>query len=160
MAINRKTILLTSLIMMLAIPIFAQEGTPDYERGERQRKNLEMLQLTADQEDQMKTLRYEHEKKRITLQANLRSQQLELKRLKQSDDPNRRKIHAQVEKVGQARVDIGKSRADHQLEVRQILSKEQYKTFQKNRYQRGGKRFHHKGNHRGNQHEGKRFSRR
>ena len=160
MTIYKKRILLTSVFVLLAVPSLAQESTSSFDDMQGLGKNNQALKLSAEQQAQMKTLRYKHEKQRIDLNANLKREQLELKRLNQAEDPNRRKIHAQVEKVGQARVDIGKSRADHQLEVRKILTKEQYKTFQKHRNLHDGKKAHCKGSFHNQQGKGKRHARR
>jgi Spy/CpxP family protein refolding chaperone len=130
------------LFLALTLPAFSQIGVPGDGPAMGKDNIFQELQLTSEQEDQMRTLRYNLEKKLIQLQANLKTEQLELKKLKQADEPNKKKIHAQIEKVGQERIALEKARADHHLEIRKILTVEQYRKFKGDTKARGGRKGH------------------
>ena len=124
-----KWSLISLLILVLAIPAFSQPDMGSRKHMAQSEQFAENLKLTPDQQTQMEGLRYSHEKAMINLQATLKTEMLEVKQLKLADEPNRKKIFAQIDKVGAARIAIEKAKADHQLEVRKILSEEQYKVF-------------------------------
>ncbi len=151
-----KNFILPLLLLALSMPIFAQMGTAGDGYGQGKANKLQELQLTSEQEIQMQNLRYDFEKVQIALKADLKTEQLELKKIKQADEPNKKKIHAQIEKVGEKRVAMEKARADHQLEIRKVLTDDQYKIFKKNMKAGAGRKGHRgKGNH-GNYEEGPR----
>ncbi|MBT3254414.1 MAG: periplasmic heavy metal sensor [Candidatus Marinimicrobia bacterium] len=133
------------LLLVVALPTYALKGPAKEGAGQGKAGRLQEMQLTEEQEDQMQDLRYAHEKILIGLKADLKTAQLELKKLKQADEPNKKKIHAQIEKVGKQRIAIDKARADHHLEVRKVLTAEQFKVFKKKMRTRTG----HKGGRKG-----------
>ncbi len=130
-----KRLIVPILVLTMALPSFAQAGKSKMQRGNM----LDELNLTQEQETQMKELRYSHEKNMIDLEAKLKRVQLDLKKLERADEPNKKKIHAQIEKVGSARVAVQKARADQQLEIRKVLTEEQYKIFRKNMRGKGAR---------------------
>ncbi len=133
------------LIMVLALPTFAQKRSLKDGSGPGKEDKFQKLQLTDEQEDQMESLRYDHEKILIELKADLKTAQLDLKKLKRADEPNKKKIHAQIEKVGKHRIAIDKARANHHLEVRKVLTEDQFKMFQKKMKAKS----HHRGKRKG-----------
>ena len=50
----------------------------------------------------MQSLRFDKEEILIKLRAKQQSAQLELRKLKRADEPNKKKIYAQIDKVGAA----------------------------------------------------------
>ncbi len=135
-----KRMLVPMLVIALAVPTLAQPGKGQMKRGMEGGNLLESLDLTEEQESQIKDLRYAKEKKMINLQAKVKSENLDLRKLKRADDPNKKKIYAQIEKVSDARVAVQKARADHQLAMRKILTDEQYKIFSKGLRDREGRK--------------------
>ena len=90
----------------------------------------------------MQNLRFDHEEVLIKLRAKQQSAQLVLRKLKRADEPNKKKIYAQIDKVGAARVAIDKARANHHLEIRKVLTDEQFDIFQSKMARKGGRNFH------------------
>ena len=123
--------LIPILVLALTVPSFAQPGKDQMKRGLRKGDLIEALDLTEVQESQIKDLRFSHEKQMINLQAKVKTEKLNLRELKQADEPNKKKIYAQIEKVSNARVEVDKARVDHQLAMRKVLTEEQYKIFRK-----------------------------
>ena len=81
------------------------------------------------QEKQMQDLRFNLEKARIDFRAELQTERLQLKQLSLADEPNKKKIYGQIEKIGAIEIKIEKARVDHRLAVRKILTEDQYKIF-------------------------------
>lgn len=127
--VSTKPALLVLLVLALSVSAFAQpmQGR----RGDRNapRQMSEQLNLSADQETQMQNLRFGNQAVMIDLRAGLQKERLKLRQLQQADKPNQKKIYAQIDKVGAAEVKIAKSRANHQLAVRAILTDEQFQSF-------------------------------
>lgn len=146
-----KRFILPLLLVALALPTFAQKGPARDGSGLGKGEKFQDLKLTAEQEDQMKDLRYANEKVLIQLRADQKTSQLELRKLKQADEPNKKKIYAQIDKVGKQRTAIEKARVDHFLEVRKVLTDEQFKVFQKKMEKRAGR----KDGPRGDRHKGR-----
>lgn len=127
----KKPALLILLVAILAVSAF---GQPKRAFGDRDRGSMDMmdkLNLTVEQEKQMKDLRFKHETVMIDLRADLQTERLKMRRIASADDPNKKKIHAQIEKAGAAEIKIEKARADHRLAVRTILNDEQLKVFRR-----------------------------
>ncbi|MBC8376475.1 MAG: periplasmic heavy metal sensor [FCB group bacterium] len=145
-----RRFILPFLLLAFALPTFAQRGPAKDGAGQGKEGLLQELQLTDEQEDQMQNLRYSQEKSLIGLKADLKTAQLDLKKLKRADEPNKKKIHAQIERVGKHRIAIDKARADHHLEVRKVLTEDQFKIFQKKMRAKAGHRGNRKGRPSGN----------
>jgi Spy/CpxP family protein refolding chaperone len=124
-----KTALLLTLTLALALPMFAQpkHGSPKNRAG--QQAMLTKLDLTAEQEQQMQDLRFAQAKRSIDLRAELQQEHLKLRQLRQADEPNKKKLYAQVEKVGAVEIKLDKARIDHMLKVQKVLTADQFKAF-------------------------------
>jgi len=83
------------------------------------------LQLTDEQIEQFKDLKYEMEKKAIDLRANLEKERLELKRMMDADKPNRRAVISQAEKVHGIEGKLNVQRIEHELDIADILTDQQ-----------------------------------
>ena len=135
-----KRTLMTILVIALAIPDYAQaQDMKEARSGERKAIKAE-LNLSEEQQEQMEELRFSHEKSMISMRSKVQLEQLELKKLKRADEPNKKKIHAQIDKVGAAKTAISKTRADHQLEIRKVLTEDQYKIFRKGMHMKAERR--------------------
>ena len=73
----------------------------------------------------------------IDLRASQKKEQLELKKLMSAEEPNKKKIHAQIDKISAVEAKIHKSRIDHRLAVREILTADQLKIYQQAKFHRG-----------------------
>lgn len=134
-----KRMMLPLLILSLVLPSFGQGGPAKGAGKAGQGKMIQELNLTEAQEDQMQDLRFAHEKVMIDLRADMKKAQLDLRQLKMADEPSKKKIYAQIDKVGEARIAMEKAKADHQLEVRKVLTDEQYKIFKQKMGREGHK---------------------
>ncbi len=142
-------VILPLLLLALAVPSFGQKGAGKSGPRMGQGFMIQELNLTAEQEEQMQNLRYDQEETLIKLRAKHQSAKLALRKLKQADEPNKKKIYAQIEKVGATRIAMDKARADHQMAIRKILTDEQFKMFQNKMGRMGGRDFHGRGRYDG-----------
>jgi len=136
---KQKTILIPILILGLGLSAFGQMGPGPGERMGGKGMPPAELNLSDEQQTQMRDLKFAHEKVMIGLQADLKTERLELKKLKLADEPNKKKIMSQIEKVGSIEIAKEKARAEHQLEVRKVLNDEQLKIFRKHQFDRKGR---------------------
>lgn len=135
----KKPALLLILMIALATAAVAQ---PQHGMGGRENRPgdmMEKLNLTVEQEKQMQDLRFDLEKARIDLRAELQTERLALKQLRKVDAPNKKKIYAQIDKVGAVEIKIEKARVDHRLAARNILTDDQFKVFQQGMHQGQGR---------------------
>ncbi|NQV40958.1 MAG: periplasmic heavy metal sensor [Candidatus Marinimicrobia bacterium] len=137
-----KHFILPILLLGLTMPAFAQMGSSGQGYGAGKTNKFQELQLTSEQEEQMQNLRYDFEKLKVGLDANLKTERLDLKKLERDNEPNKKKIHAQIEKVGEQRIALEKAKADHHLEIRKVLTDDQYKIFMKKMKTQAGRKGH------------------
>ncbi|NQV16652.1 periplasmic heavy metal sensor [bacterium] len=145
-----RGLVLFSLIIFLVNQGLAQPMGEHNDQVDHPVEMMDELQLSEDQEKQMQDLRFKHKKTMIGLRADLDIEELKLKELKIADEPDKKKIHTQIEKVGSARIKLDKSRADHHLEVRNVFNKDQQKLFRKSMHRKNGSRGNLKGDKRTN----------
>lgn len=154
---NRTTLLLATLIAFTSLSYGQQMKRPG--RGQQApQKMMQELNLTDEQADKMKELRLDHESDMIDLQASLKKQKLEMRKLMGEDQPNKKKIYTQIEKINDVDVKIQKEKVDHRLAVRSILTEEQLKIYKKGmmmKNRRGGPEGHCNEGGRGNRHNGR-----
>ncbi len=124
-----KTTLLLALTLALALPIIAEPQRGSRGNCDSPREMRAELNLTEIQEKQMQDLRFDRELNMIDLRAKLQTEHLTLRKLRQADEPNKKKLYAQVEKVGAVKIKMDKSKVDHQLAVRKVLTEDQFKIF-------------------------------
>lgn len=128
---TNRSILVLTLLIALTSTSFAQRPDRRGQNEDRPAKLWQELKLTEEQEAKMKDLRLAQQEKMIDLRADKQKAELGLRKLMSADEPNKKKIYAQVDKVAATEVKIEKSRIDHRLEVRGLLTDEQLKVYQK-----------------------------
>ena len=84
------------------------------------------LGITADQQKKMDDILQQHRLRLVDLHATLDKQELMLEPLVSADQPDETKILAQIDKVAQARADLEKANARMLLEIRRVLTPEQW----------------------------------
>ncbi len=133
--------LLLALTLAVALPTIAQSQRGFRGAGNGPQTMLSELNLTVEQEKQMQDLRFDRETVTIKLRAELQQERLLLRKLRQADDPNKKKLYAQIDKVGAIKIKMDKSRVDHMLKVRKVLTVDQFKVFsQTMRHQMGSRK--------------------
>ena len=107
-------------------------------------KLVEKLELSSGDVEALRTLRYEAEKSRISLQADVTEAKLELRYLLHSDEPSESAVMVAIEGVGDATVALRKSDIKHMLKARAIMGPDKWKqmkgAMRKSKLQRFRKR--------------------
>ena len=96
-------------------------------------KNSEVVQklgLTDEQVQKIDKAFQDHRMQLVDLRAALEKEELKLKPLMESDNPNEGQVTAQIEKIAQARASLEKSNALMLLGVRKVLTVDQWKQLQ------------------------------
>jgi len=145
----------TSVIALITIFLFAtmfvSESNAQGRMGKRQgmrtgqncTKMFTALNLTDTQKDKITSLRESHQKAMIDLRAQVQKDMLDLKELKTNENPSRNDVLSAVEKLNKSKDAMALARANHQMDVREVLTLEQRKTFKEFQGQMMGK--HRKG---------------
>jgi len=103
---------------------------------------IEVLDLTVDQQKQMKDLKLKHDKEMIPLRADRLKATEELRLLKAQDKPNLKAINNKIDEVVALKAKIMKARARHQVEVKNILTEEQRLKWEERQMHRKGRKGH------------------
>jgi Spy/CpxP family protein refolding chaperone len=114
-------------------------------------KAAEGLNLTADQIESIKEIRYNFEKTEIGLRADLKTSRLELRHLMMQKQPDRKEIAKLVDRIADTQKQLLKNNVDRKLSMKEVLTQEQFDNFMKMRGERGkrmmkkarGERQHH-----------------
>lgn len=84
------------------------------------------LNLSKDQSKKFNSLELDFEKGMVDLSSGIRTKQLELRELWAADSPDADKINSKIEEIGKLRTEIEKKKTNHLLEVKKILTEEQW----------------------------------
>ena len=102
-------------------------------RGQRQQTVMEALDLTAEQQEKLKSLRLDNAKRMARLRADLKVARLDLQAITRQDNPDAAEVKTGVAKVNQARSLILETRVGHRLKVNQVLTPEQQDKLREHR---------------------------
>jgi len=89
--------------------------------------------ISAEQRTKVEALMQEHRLKRIDLNAALQKAQVTLEPLVNAEQPDENKILAQMDRVAQAQAEMQKDEMRQQLEIRRVLTPEQWRRMQQER---------------------------
>lgn len=139
--------ILITIIALITVTLLgtlvAQPGPPGNEPPLE--KIRDELELTEEQIDQMRELKYEHRLAAIDLRAELGKEKLEMEQLMTADDFDRDAIYKQAEKVAELEKQLNLMRIESKLDAMEILTAEQREEFEELRSQRLGMRKFGKG---------------
>ncbi|MCK5834060.1 periplasmic heavy metal sensor [bacterium] len=127
-----KVLLFSTMMLAGSILAFHAKGgmnkdRPGVSRGQKIEQMADHLELNQDQVDRIDDLRYEMKKKSIDMHADLEKARLELQRLMDADDLNRKAIISQVENVNELEDKLGILKIENMLDVSDVLTFEQRK---------------------------------
>jgi len=150
--LRRNTVVITvlTLALLLTSPVFAQRMLdrapcgqghgPGF--GPGMPEMIEKLNLSDQQQEQLQDMRLANQKEMIPLRADIKLLRLELQELI-SNDASRSEIDNKIDQISEARKAIQKKRVGHRLDMRQVLTPEQRKQWDKMKHHRGMKGEHH-----------------
>lgn len=127
--------LMLGLVLFFSGVVTAQPGRGYPGAG----RCMDDLKLTKDQETKIEALRLDHQKKMIDLRSDLEKTQLEMKQLLSKGNYTRAEYLAVTAKLGKAREALQTSRANHRMDVYDLLDKDQKALWNELRADRPGK---------------------
>ena len=112
---------------------FAQMGTNmgmnKHHKDFSPRMMLDKLNLTEDQQAAVEKLHFNHQNEMIDLRANLEKKKLELKELKMNGNYSRSDFINKVKAINDVKSQIAIAKANHHMDIYELLTDEQKKMF-------------------------------
>ena len=130
---KRTLIITTLLVFLLALAgvfTFAQQEKED-RRDHKRVKMIEKLNLTDQQQTQIEEIRFTHQEKMIDLKAVVEKKELGLKELQSTTNFSRGDYIAKVEEIISSKNKIQLEKANHHMDVYELLDAEQKETWNK-----------------------------
>lgn len=141
------TALLSFLIVLAGAFTYAQRQKED-RKYSKHGKMIEKLNLTDQQQTQIEEIRFAHQEKMIDLKANVEKKELGLKELQSTADFSRGDYISKIEEIISAENKIKLEKANHHMDVYELLDADQQKTWIKMKMMKDGKhnkmKKHHK----------------
>lgn len=130
----KSTFLIVTMMSLLVVSFVADTSAQNrkFKRGDHGLRMIEKLNLTDDQQTKVDDLRIKHQKEMIDLRSDLEKAGLDLKELKNKKDFNRSDLLSQIEKMNNIKNKIALARANHHMDVYELLDdkqKEEWKDF-------------------------------
>lgn len=94
---------------------------------------LEQLKLTDAQKTKFDELRFNHQKEMINLRSELEQKQLELRKYRSEGNLSRSKVVGLTKEINEIRNKISLARANHQMDIYELLDDTQRKIWHENR---------------------------
>ena len=138
----KRTLIITALLSFLIVIAgaftFAQKQREN--RGENKRERIiEKLNLTDEQQTQIEEIRFAHQGKMIDLRADVEKKELGLKELQSTANFSRSDYITKVEEVISTENEMKVERANHHMDVYELLDTEQRETWTKMKQMKEGK---------------------
>jgi len=130
----KKAIPIALAVIVFVTAAYAQgpcSGCKDKEmhsgmmQGMRGEMGMEMLDLSAEQKDNMKTIRTETEKKIVPIRADIELKEIDLREAMAADNPNRNRIMQLTKEISDLKLKIQQLKIDEKLKVHAMLTPEQ-----------------------------------
>lgn len=131
-----KTSAIAVIALFLMATLFVGESNAQGRMGKRQGMRMgqcfradvfSKLNLTDAQKDKINSLREAHQKTMIDLRAQVQKDALTLKDLRLKENVSRQEVISAVEKLNKSRDAMALARANHLLDVREVLTPDQRK---------------------------------
>ena len=126
-----KIVLLVIVLSIAASFTYAQPKGPGRE-GRHMKFIAEKLHLTDQQTEKVKDLQTAHMKHMIDQKADLKKAMVDLKAVKEKPNFTRKDVLDQVEKLNKIRDDMALAKANHLMDIWEILTPEQQKIAKDN----------------------------
>jgi len=120
--------IITALVIAAAVNFYPQQT--DAPRNTQFRgRMLEKLNLTDDQQDKIEQLRLKNQEEMIDLRADLQKKRLAVEQLRQKGDYSRSNYLDLVNDLNASRDKIAVARANHRMDVYELLTDQQKDIF-------------------------------
>jgi len=133
---NLIVVIIAGVFMLSASDVLGQGygyvndyGNRDGKRNRDKDRIHEKLNLTDEQETKIESLRISHQKQMIDFRAELEKKELELQELKYKGEYTREDYIGKIKELSEIRNRIQLARANHQMDVYELLDPEQKATW-------------------------------
>ena len=141
----KRTLIITAFLSFLIVIAgaftFAQKHREN-RKDNMHEQMIEKLNLTDQQQTAIEEFRFAHQEKMIDLKANVEKKQLGLKELQSTADFSRGDYISKIEEIISAKNKIKLEKANHHMDVYELLDAEQQETWSKMKMMKEGR--HHK----------------
>jgi len=90
----------------------------------------EKVGLTDKQIEQIQQLQYKADREKLDIRHEIQKARLDMQQLMQADRPDKLKVFAKIEKVGDLEVKLKKNRIGLMLEIRKLVTSEQWQKME------------------------------
>ncbi len=134
---NRRMSFALSFALVMLVPalLFAQMGPMKGDCG----RGWMGLGLDDEQQMKMEKLSLEHKLATVDMRAEQAKLRLEMKQEMLKDEPSRKTLEKLAKGIAANREKMQMSRIDHMLDVKKILTPDQWKIFVRHHYGKNGK---------------------
>lgn len=127
-----KSLLVISLLIALLVTMaLVAQNQHEEKRGNKNFRMYQKLNLTEEQQDQISSMKINHQMEMVDLKGNLEKKKLEMAEMKNYGNYSREQYIAAVESINTAKDEIAISRANFKMNVYEILDADQKKEWNK-----------------------------
>jgi Spy/CpxP family protein refolding chaperone len=133
-----KSIIIISLsIAFLGAMALVAQNQHGEKRGNKNFRMYQKLNLTEEQQDQISTMKINHQMELVDLGGNLEKKKLEMAEMKNYGNYSREQYIAAVESINTAKDEIAISRANFKMDIYELLDADQKKEWNELSLNRG-----------------------
>jgi len=131
---NFKGITVGVLVLALAasVPLMSQKASNQkpmmHQKMQQDMMCQSQLNLTPEQQEKIQKMKLQFQKEMLTLQTELKTKMLDLRAL-MTEKADSAQINAKINEIADARAALQKKAYAHHMEIRNVLTDEQKKTF-------------------------------
>ena len=131
----KKLIYVLSISLLLPLLFSVNGFAQPKEKFKKNFRNnmIEKLNLTTEQKDKISDLRSKNQKEMIDLRADLKKKEIDMRDLRKDTKVTRDAVISKVKEINDVRDKIAIARANHQMDLYEILTPEQKKIWQENK---------------------------
>jgi len=131
---NLKRITVGVLVLALAasVPLMSQKASNQkpmiHQKMQHEMMCQSQMNLTPEQQEKIQKMKLQFQKEMLVLQTELKTKMLDLRAL-MTEKADSAKINAKIDEIADARAALQKKAYAHHMEIRNVLTDEQKKTF-------------------------------
>ncbi len=141
---KRITIIIFGVCLIFCVSLIqAQPRHRQAQQGEMKQRGarlMEGLDLSNEQQEQIRQLRMDNKKESIETNAKLKIAKLELRELVAADEPDKNRINAKISVIGQLQEERMAQKINTTLAVKEVLTPEQREKAKELRHFQGERR--------------------
>ncbi|MGB2600839.1 MAG: periplasmic heavy metal sensor [Candidatus Omnitrophota bacterium] len=137
-------LVLTAPISYATGPVCGQEDAERNKKGEHFRASIEKLDITEDQKEKLLEQRQAHWEKMKGLRKAMNEQRKELRKELEKKEYSKKDIDATVAQMKYLQGDMITQRVDHFLQMKEVLTPEQFKQMTEMKEKKGHRKRHGK----------------